>query len=124
MIVDAFLNLIRDAIYGDTVTWLSHIGIGTGTTAVTASDTTLETEIYPYGSARASISSKTKSVSKKAVLQLSLLPAQANGNALTEVSAFNAGTGGTMANRIVHTAINKTSLFELVYQITIEMSDV
>ena len=124
MIVDAFLNLIRDAIYGDGFVYPTHIGIGIGQAAAAANDTSLGSEVYPYGSTRAPINTKTKIESKKVVLQLSLLPAQANGNELTEVGAFNAGTGGTMTNRIVHTGIDKTSLFELVYQITIEISDV
>ncbi len=124
MIVDVFLNLIRDAMYGNTVTWPTHIGIGTSSTAATASDTALGAEVYPYGSLRAEISYKTKSNPKKAVYHLSILPAQANGESLKEVAAFNAGSGGTMANRFVHNAINKTSSFELVYQISIELSDV
>lgn len=124
MIVDAFLNLIRDAMYGNTVVWPCYIGIGTSSTAPTAGDTTLGTEVYPYGSQRAEISYKTKSNPKKAVFHLSILPAQANGESLTEVGAFNAGTGGTMANRLTHNVINKTSSFELVYQISIELSDV
>ena len=124
MMVNGFLNMVRDAMYGNTVTWPTHIGIGTSSTAATATDTTLGTEVYPYGSQRAEISYKTKSNPKKAVFHLSILPQQANGESLKEVAAFNAGTGGIMANRFVHNAINKTSSFELVYQISIEMSDV
>lgn len=124
MIVDVFLNLIRDAMYGNTVTWPTHFGIGTGSTAVTASDTALVSEVYPYGTSRAEISSKTKASPKKVTYVLSLLPAQANGQSLKEVGAFNAISTGTMMNRLVHNAINKTSSFELVYQITVELSDV
>ena len=124
MIVDGFLNKIRDALTGSTVTWPTHIGIGTGSTPVTASDAALVTEVYPYGSSRSLISSATNTITKKAVYQLSLLPAQANGNSLKEVGAFNAATGGTMTNRMVHNQIIKTSSFELIYQITITLSDV
>lgn len=124
MIVDVFLNLIRDAMYGSTVVWPTHFGIGTGSTAVTAGDTTLDNEVYPYGTSRAVISYKTKASPKKVTYVLSILPAQANGQSLKEVGAFNAVSGGTMSNRLVHNAINKTSSFELVYQITVELSDV
>jgi|LGVF01.2.fsa_nt_gb hypothetical protein len=124
MIVDAFLNLIRNAIHGDGFVYPTHIGIGTGTTAPAANNTALETEVYPYGGSRGIISSKTIITSKEVVFQLSLLPAQGNGNDLTEVAIFNSATGGTMTNRIVHTEITKTSSFELVYQITIAVSDV
>ncbi len=124
MIVDVFLNLIRDAMYGNTVTWPTHIGIGIASTAATSSDTSLGSEVYPYGSQRAEISYKTKSNPKKVVYHLSILPAQANGESLKEVAIFNAAIGGTMGNRQVHNSIDKTSSFELVYQITIELSDV
>lgn len=124
MIVDTFLDLVRDMLFGDSVTMPSHIGIGVGTTAPTANDTALESEVYPYGSHRLSISSKTKAVPKKVVYQLSLLPAQANGNELTEVGCVNSETGGTLGNRIVHAPIEKTSFIELIYQITIETLDV
>lgn len=124
MIVDAFLNLIRNAIYGDTVTMPTHIGVGNGTTSPAAGDTTLDTEIIPYGSTRCEITTRSKTTSKKLSFQLSLLPSQGNGNAFTEVGLFNSVSSGTMGNRLVHTAINKTSSFELIYQISIEMSEV
>lgn len=124
MIVDVFLNSVRDLLYGDSVVVPTHVGIGIGTTAPLATDTTLETEVYPYGSHRLPISLKTKIVPKKVVYQLSLLPAQANGNKLTEVGVSNAESIGILTNRIVHDGIEKTSLSELMYQITIEAKDV
>ena len=124
MIVDAFLNLIRDAIYGDTVTWPTHIGIGTGTTAATAGDTALETEIYPDGANRSTIDYKTKPSSKKVRFQMNVAAGEGNGNTLTEVGALNAASGGTMMNHIIYTGITKTSSFELVYQVVTELLDV
>lgn len=124
MIVDAFLNLIRNAIYGDSVTYPTHIAIGTGTTAAAASDTTLETEIQPDGANRSAISSRTKPAAKKVRLQMLVGAGEANGEDLTEVGALNAATGGTLMNHIIHTAISKDASFELKYQIQIETSDV
>ncbi|OEU58650.1 MAG: hypothetical protein BA871_06785 [Desulfuromonadales bacterium C00003096] len=118
MIVDAFLTAIRNVIYGDTITMPSHICIGTGTTAATASDTTLETEVD-----RNTISSRSKPATKKVRLQATIGANENNGVALTEFGAINAVSGGTLTNRVVHTAINKTSVFELKYQVTIKMSD-
>jgi hypothetical protein len=124
MIVDTFLSLIRDAIYGDSVTYPTHIAIGTGTTAATASDTALETEVYPDGVNRSAISSKTKPAAKKVRFQMLVAAGEANGYVLTEVGALNAATGGTLVNRVVHTTINKDASYELKYQIQLTMSDV
>lgn len=124
MIVDAFLNSIRDFIYGDSIDYPTHIAVGTGTAAAVASDTTLETEIYPDGANRNAITSRTKPSAKKVRLQTMVAAGEANGNALTEVGALNAATGGTLMNRVVHTAIDKDASFELKVQILTETSDV
>lgn len=124
MIVDAFLNAIRDAVYGDSFTAPSHIAVGTGTTPALASDTALETEIYPDGSNRKTISSRTKPSAKKVRLQTLIAAGEANGYALAEVGALNAATGGTLMNRVVLTPINKDASFELKIQILVETSDV
>lgn len=124
MIVDAFLNAIRNWIYGDSVTAPTHIAIGTGTTAASAGDTALETEVLPDGSNRNEITTRTKPLTKKVRLQTIIAAGHANGSALTEVGALNAATGGTLTNRVVHTAINKDVTFEVKYQILIELSDV
>lgn len=124
MIVDAWLNAIRDFLYGDTITYPTHIAIGTGTTAASSSDTTLETEILPDGANRNAITSRTKPAAKKVRLQTMIAAGDANGNALTEVGVLNAATGGTLMNHVIHTAINKTAAFELKIQILVETSDV
>lgn len=124
MIVDAWLNAVRDFMYGDTISHPTHIAIGTGTTAASSSDDTLETEVFPDGANRNAITSRTKPSSKKVRLQTMIAAGEANGNALTEVGAINAATGGTLMNRVVHTAVNKTAAFELKIQILVETSDV
>jgi len=124
MIVDAWLNAMRDFIYGDTITAPTHIAVGTGTTPALASDTTLETEIYPDGANRNTITSRTKPSARKVRLQMLISAGEANGNALTEVGVLNAATGGTLMNRVVHTAINKDASFEVKVQILTELSDV
>ena len=124
MIVDVFLNLLRDAIYGDSVTYPTHIAIGTGTTAAAAGDTALETEVYPDGANRSAISSRTKPAAKKVRFQMLVGAGEANGENLTEVGEVNAATGGTFTNRVVHNVILKTAAFELRYQIQTTLSDV
>jgi len=124
MIVDVFLNAIRNVIYGDTITMPSHFGIGTGTTPAAGGDTTLETEVYPDGVNRAPISFKTKSINKTTQFYLNVAAGEANGNALTEFGLPNAATGGTLMNHVVHGAIYKTGDFELKYQQGVKLSDV
>ena len=124
MIVDAFLNLLRDAIYGDSVTYPTHIAIGTGTTPAAAGDTALETEVFPDGANRSAISSKTKPAAKTTRSQMLVGTGEANGEDLTEVGEVNAATGGTLTNHVIHTAIAKDASFELKYQIQKTLSDV
>ena len=124
MIVDAWLNAMRDFIYGDAITAPTHMAVGTGTTPALASDTTLETEIYPDGANRKAITSRTKPSARKVRLQTLIAAGEANGNALTEVGVLNAATGGTLMNRVVHTAIHKDASFELKVQILTELTDV
>ena len=102
----------------------SFIAIGTGTTAATGSDTTLETEVFPDGANRSAISTRTKPAAKQVRMQMLLGVGEANGSSLTEVGASNAATGGTFMNRTVHTAIPKTAAFQLKYQIKTTLSDV
>lgn len=123
MIVDAWLTEIRNFIYGDSVTAPTHIAVGTGTTAALASNTALETEIYPDGANRNAITSRTKPSAKKARLQTLIAAGEANGNTITEVGALNAATGGTLMNRVLPTAIAKDASFELKIQILTELSD-
>lgn len=125
MIVDTGLNAVRDHIFGDSISAPSHIAIGTGTTSPLASDTTLETEIYPDGSNRNTITSRTKPSAKKVRLQTIIAAGEANGMVLTEVGALNAATGGALTNRVVlPTGISKNASFELKVQILIELSGV
>lgn len=124
MIVDVFLNAIRNAIYGDSITFPSHMAIGTGTTDATAGDTTLETEVYPDGANRSIIDSKTKTTSKRISYYMAVAAGEANGNTLTEVGVLNAVTGGTLANHFIHLGIVKDASFELRYQINFNLSDV
>ena len=124
MILDGFLKLFRNVVYGDSVTMPTHIAVGTGTTAVTASDTSLQTEIFPDGANRSQITSRTKPTDNTLRLLMLVTVGQANGESLTELGAANAATGGTFHNRIVHPAIAKDASYELKYQIEDAFSNV
>lgn len=125
MILDAWLTVLRNYFYGDSVSPIpTHIAIGTGTTAVTASDTALETEIFPTGSARNEISATSRVATNKVKYQINIGANEANGYALTEYGLVDAATGGTLQNHLVHGAINKTASFELIYFVEEEFSNV
>lgn len=124
MIVDAFLTALRDAVYGDSVTMPTHIAIGTGTTAATASDTALETEVVPDGTNRSAISSRTKPSAKSVRVQMIVGVGEANGESLTELGASNAATAGTLTNHIVHPVIVKDAGCQIKYQIQYAFLDV
>lgn len=118
VMVDVWMTIMRNILYGDSDAVPSHIAIGTGTTAVTVSDTAMETELF-----RKAIDSKTKPNLISVMFQGTLSSAEGNGTTFTEVGVFNAASGVTMVNHLIHTGILKASTFELRYQIEIENKD-
>lgn len=114
MILDDFIEDLRDLIYGDGITMPTHIAMGTGTTASTAADTTLETEVERKSA------SKSKSGTDTVAYSSTLSTAEGNGNTLAEVGAINAASAGTLANRQVFPGFNKTDQYELRVQIYIK----
>lgn len=124
MILDGWLSEMIKAIYGGTITIPTHIAVGIGTTAAVGSDTALETEIFPDGANRKTITTKTKPSPKTVRLQTLIAAGEANGHKLTEIGVSNAASGGTFMNRVVHTEIDKDASFELKVQVLTELSDV
>ena len=87
-------------------TAFDYIAIGTGTTAPSASDTTLESE---QQRAAATGTRVTTSVTND-TLQLVKDAFSFSGNyAITEVGVFNNSSGGTMLSRSTFSAVNVTS---------------
>ena len=119
MITDVWNTQMRDLIYGDSVDLPSHIAMGSGTTAVSTSDTTIETELL-----RKSIDSKSKPGTNKVMFQGTISAGEENGSIFTECGAFNAASGEIMVNHQLHTGILKADTFELRYQIEIEFKNV
>lgn len=95
LVVTAGLNLIRDALNGGTIDPISHFAVGTGSTAVTAGDTELDTEVE-----REVVTAKTTG-SASLVIQYYLASGTANGNTLAEAGLFNDATAGDMYARVV-----------------------
>lgn len=73
---------------------MSHMAIGTGSTAAAASDTALGSQ-----SARTTLTSTT--VTDNDVVYVDTFPAGTGTGAITEAGIFNASSGGTMLCRTV-----------------------
>jgi hypothetical protein len=103
LVVDAGLNLIRDALQLGTVSPITRIGLGTSGTAVNASDTALLGEIAKYTLLSITPSNKTLTC------QYFLDGSTANGQTIRELGLFT--DDGTMYARVLlDTPIPKTDL--------------
>lgn len=79
---------------------MSHMAVGTDSTAAAAGDTALGTE-----SGRVSLTSTT--VSANVITYVATFPAGTATAALTEAGVLNASSGGTMLCRTVFATVNK-----------------
>lgn len=100
LVVTAGKNLIASRLKDTTDAAMSHMAIGTGTTAAAAGDTTLGTE-----AGRVSLTSTT--VTANAVAYVATFGAGTGTGAITEAGLFNASSSGTMLCRTVFSVINK-----------------
>ena len=88
----------------------TYLGVGTGTTAVNATDTALETEITDSGLARDSATaSRTTTNVANDTAKLSKIWSVTGTKAVTEVAALNAGASGTLLGHQTFTAVNVVS---------------
>lgn len=81
---------------------MSHMAVGTDSTAAAAGDTALGAE-----SGRVALTSST--VSANVITYVSTFPAGTATAALTEAAILNASSGGTMLCRTVYATVNKGS---------------
>ena len=95
------VNLVATLVSG-LGTAFTHMGIGTGTTAASASDTALETQ-----TGRVTLTSKA--VTGGTIAYIGDFPAGTGTGSITEAGNFNASSAGTMLNRAVFSAVNKTA---------------
>ena len=96
---------------------MSHMAIGTGTTAAAAGDTALGTQ-----SAIVALTSTT--VSTNTVQYVASFPAgtPASAAAITEAGLFNAASSGTMLARVVFDEVNKGTADSLTITWTVTIS--
>jgi len=95
---DFIASRMKDA----TATAMTHMEVGTGTTAANVADTTLQSAV---ASSRVTLTSTT--VTTNNVAYVATFPAGTGTGALTEAGLFNASSSGTMLCRTVFSVINK-----------------
>jgi hypothetical protein len=81
---------------------MTHMEVGTGTTAAAVGDTALQTAV---ASSRVTLTSTT--VTTNNVAYVATFPAGTGTGALTEAGIFNAASSGTLLCRTVFSVINK-----------------
>lgn len=102
LVVTTGKNFIASRMKDTTDGAMSHMAIGTGTTAAAAGDTTLGTE-----AGRVSLTSTT--VTNNSVAYVATFPAGTGTGAITEAGILNASSSGTLLCRTVFSVINKGS---------------
>ena len=100
LVVTAGKGYVASRMKDTTATAMSHMAIGTGSTAAAAGDTALGTE-----SARTALTSTT--VTNNEVVYVDTFGAGTGTGAITEAGVFNASSGGTMLCRTVFSVVNK-----------------
>jgi hypothetical protein len=105
-------NLIRDFLYGDPVTGLTHMGVGTDTSDPAVTPTI--TEVF-----RKVFTDKVKADGKLTV-DMFLSSQEANGSTLTSAAVFGNGAtdtagSGTQYNKILYDPISKTVDLSVTY---------
>jgi hypothetical protein len=100
LVVTVGKNFIASRMKDGTADVMSHMAVGSGTTAAAVGDTTLGTEL-----GRVSLTSTT--VTTNNVAYVATFPAGTGTGAVTEAGLFSAVSAGTLLCRTVFSVINK-----------------
>lgn len=116
LVVNTGLEYIASRMIGTTQDVMSHMEVGSGTTAPVGSNTQLQT---PIAGSRVVINPLTASAS--AVVAVAQFNTGIATGAITEAGIFNASSGGTMICRTVFPVVNKgiTDVMIITWTITI-----
>jgi hypothetical protein len=114
LVVDTGLAYIASRMKDTTATAMSHMAVGSGTTAAAAGDTALGTEL-----GRVALTSTT--VTDNQVVYVATFPAGTGTGAVTEAGLFNASTAGAMLCRTVFAVVNKEAgdVMSITWTVTI-----
>lgn len=104
LVVSTGLNFIVSRMKDTSATAMSHMELGTGSTAAAAGDTTLGTAI---SGSRSALTSTT--VSTNTITYVASFAAGTGTGAVTEAGIFNASSAGTILARTVFPVVNKQS---------------
>ena len=100
LVVTTGKNLVASRLVGTTPAVMSHMAIGSGSTAAAANNTALGTEL-----GRVSLTSG--SASSAVVTYVATFAAGTGTGAVTEAGLLNASSGGTLLCRTVFSVVNK-----------------
>ena len=118
LVVTAGLGYIASRMKDATATAMTHMAVGSGTTAAAAGDTDLGSIL----GSREALDSTT--VTDNAIAYVASFEAGEGTGAITEAGIFNAATGGTMLCRTVFSEVNKAAndTMSITWTITISAS--
>lgn len=105
LVVTTGRNHVADQMSDAVEAAMSHMAVGTGTNAVLASDTALQTEL-----SRKALTNKTQGTGDPGARQVTYIadwPAGEGTGAITEAGIFNSSSAGTMLSRAVFPVKNK-----------------
>ena len=115
LVVDDGLEFIASRMKDTTATAMSHMAIGTGSTAAAAGNTALGTE-----AARQALTSTT--VTANAVAYVASFAAGTGTGAITEAGILNANSSGTLLCRTVFSVVNKGASDSMTITWTVTIS--
>jgi len=116
LVVDTGLAYIASRMKDATATAMTHMAVGTGSTAAAAGNTALGTQL----GSRVALTSTT--VTANSTAYVASFGAGVATGALTEAGIFNASTSGTMLCRTVFAVINKGAADTMTITWTITIS--
>jgi hypothetical protein len=106
LVVNAGLGYIASRMVGTAKSTMSHMALGSGTTAAAAAQTALVTQL---GVREALDSTTITGTSGEKVVYVSSFEAGDATGAVTEAGIFNAASGGDMLCRTVFSVVNKAA---------------
>ncbi len=115
LVVDDGLEYIASRMKDTTATAMSHMAIGTGTTAAAAGDTALGSQAH-----RNALTSTT--VTANAVAYVASFAAGEGTGAITEAGILNAASGGSLLCRTVFSVVNKGASDSMTITWTVTIS--
>ena len=115
LVVTAGKGYVASRMKDTTATAMSHMAIGSGSTAAAASDTALGNQL-----GRVALTSTT--VSNAVVTYVASFPAGTATGAVTEAAILNASSGGTMLCRTVFSVVNKGASDSMTVTWTVTVS--